>query len=596
MSHSNSRTLNHTWYRLLLSLLITSLLLASHVPPAKASTIINGGAIIGNQTWTQVGSPYIITADLTVVENATLTIEPGVSVRFDRGVGMLVEGALIARGSADNLILFTSNQFVQVAGDWENIRFSSTAVHTTLDGNGAYLSGSILEYFALEYADGSSATDETEDSAILAYSLLIDHCILRLNRARAIYNYGTQFAPGRVSNCDIHHNNSQFPGGGIYARYNTIQYNTLSNNYSNNGGGIYAQFSTVDSNTLIYNRSSNGGGIHATSSTVTNNVLQNNSSGSGGGFYMIGGTATANTLQNNIATIQGGGVYANNGSTLNDNNITDNLSYGDGGGIYSRFSTVSNNTISNNRASNKGGGAYAYDTALIANTVSGNQVSSATSGGSGVYVFGSDLIQGNTIVNNEGPAELIIGGIEFEGSPPVYNNSLFDNSPYDAVVKTADTISGTNNYWATAVNTEIAAHIYDLNDDPARGELIFEPFLSVPSSEAPLPPPLGLSAQFTGSSATLTWEPVPGFASGWGYRLFYDIDSGLPPYGGGGLDQGSSPIDTLAQREFTLTGLSSSTDYYFAVVVYDDGGRQSWYSNVVWKRNVRRVFMPIINR
>jgi hypothetical protein len=45
-------TLNHTVW--LLFLLITSLLLASHVPPAKASTIIDGGAIIGNQAWTRV--------------------------------------------------------------------------------------------------------------------------------------------------------------------------------------------------------------------------------------------------------------------------------------------------------------------------------------------------------------------------------------------------------------------------------------------------------------------------------------------------------------------------------------------------------------
>ena len=48
---------------------------------AVASTAITGGNV-GNQTWTVSGSPYIISGDITVQSNSTLTIQNGVDVQF----------------------------------------------------------------------------------------------------------------------------------------------------------------------------------------------------------------------------------------------------------------------------------------------------------------------------------------------------------------------------------------------------------------------------------------------------------------------------------------------------------------------------------
>jgi len=53
-------------------------------------------------------SPYIVTGNILVNQGVTLTIEPGVTVKFNKDLYMYVDGTLIARGIEGNLITFTS--------------------------------------------------------------------------------------------------------------------------------------------------------------------------------------------------------------------------------------------------------------------------------------------------------------------------------------------------------------------------------------------------------------------------------------------------------------------------------------------------------
>ena len=88
----------------------------------------------------------------------TLTVEPGVTVLFAHNIGMLVNGTLIARGTAQLPILLTSASIIPGAGDWASVGFGGSAVGATYDGSGHYLAGSILEYTSVLYAGGNGAT------------------------------------------------------------------------------------------------------------------------------------------------------------------------------------------------------------------------------------------------------------------------------------------------------------------------------------------------------------------------------------------------------------------------------------------------------
>ena len=79
------------------------------------------GVISSNTTWTLANSPYVVTGNILVSEGVTLTIEPGVVVKFDSEKVMQIRGELIAQGTSDSKITFTSNASSPAANDWANI-------------------------------------------------------------------------------------------------------------------------------------------------------------------------------------------------------------------------------------------------------------------------------------------------------------------------------------------------------------------------------------------------------------------------------------------------------------------------------------------
>jgi parallel beta-helix repeat protein len=71
-------------------------------------------------------SPFIVSDNIIVNQNATLTIEPGVQVRFGQDFNITVNGGIIADGTVDRPILFTSNSPNASTGDWGTILISGT--------------------------------------------------------------------------------------------------------------------------------------------------------------------------------------------------------------------------------------------------------------------------------------------------------------------------------------------------------------------------------------------------------------------------------------------------------------------------------------
>ena len=74
-------------------------------------------------SWTTAGSPYIVTGNLLLLPEDTLTIDPGVEVRFDGNYKLDVFGTLFAVGTEGDSISFVSN----AGGTWMSINFADDA-------------------------------------------------------------------------------------------------------------------------------------------------------------------------------------------------------------------------------------------------------------------------------------------------------------------------------------------------------------------------------------------------------------------------------------------------------------------------------------
>jgi hypothetical protein len=219
------------------------------------------GPIDTDTTWTQAGSPYIVVGHVTVGALATLTIEPGVTVKFDGNYYLQINGELLAQGSEGSEILFTSNQTNPAAGNWQGIYL-----------NGA-LASSRLIYCRIEYSQyGVKLTDCLGG----LNPIQISHCTIQDISKTGIYcansnplisdciiqNLGEYSIYCDKSNSDIANNTIQdYASSGVYVTGSPvpkIHNNTLTHRYHPVGNGIY---------------------LNQTSPEITNNVIEKNATG-----------------------------------------------------------------------------------------------------------------------------------------------------------------------------------------------------------------------------------------------------------------------------------------------------------------------------
>lgn len=82
-------------------------------------------------------SPYVVNGQLQVAGSATLEIQPGVEVRFEKGASLAAGGTgtakVIAHGTADAPIRFTSNLTSKAPGDWAGLYFFQGAAGSELE-------------------------------------------------------------------------------------------------------------------------------------------------------------------------------------------------------------------------------------------------------------------------------------------------------------------------------------------------------------------------------------------------------------------------------------------------------------------------------
>jgi hypothetical protein len=108
------------------------------------------GLITADETWSPDGNPHIV-SNVTVQNNALVTIMPGCTVKVHNGWGLSVgegsAGGLAANGTAAESILFTSDSSTPHPGDWPGITLDTGTTSSTrfqfctFEYGGNYLSG-----------------------------------------------------------------------------------------------------------------------------------------------------------------------------------------------------------------------------------------------------------------------------------------------------------------------------------------------------------------------------------------------------------------------------------------------------------------------
>jgi parallel beta-helix repeat protein len=362
-----------------------------------------GGVICSDTTWSAAGSPYVVSvvAGGTVVVccDATLTIDPNVQVRFEAGLSLRVAGTLIARGTDQERIRFTSDQAAPAAGDWGRVEFLDQAEDAVFDANGVYVSGCILEHCVVEYGGFGDYGAINVNGA----GPYLRHCEVRDNLRSGIYVYGAP--PMRIENCDVHDNgksgiylynsggntlvgnlvwrNSDSHGGGIRGGWgsgsNTLIGNTIWENDSDSYGGgvvLYSGSNVLRGNVIIANTAAFGGGI-AFEFSSDNLVFENEISGNsvshyGGGIHFRFSDRNAvgvNTIAANSSDVDGGAIEFNESerNVLNGNVIRHNSTVKDGGAIAAHYcdgNVLSGCTFAGNTAGAKGGAMCGYGTGM----------------------------------------------------------------------------------------------------------------------------------------------------------------------------------------------------------------------------------------
>ncbi len=134
-----------------------------------------------NTTWDLAGSPYIIQGIIIYIMSAsTLTIEPGVTVRFDENTQLETEGgsSIVAEGSYGNEILFTWNSGSPAVDDWNAVHLSQSPA-------------SSFSCCVFEYGEYNLYIEQSD--------LTVSHCTSR----NSFYGITCANASPQVESCDI---------------------------------------------------------------------------------------------------------------------------------------------------------------------------------------------------------------------------------------------------------------------------------------------------------------------------------------------------------------------------------------------------------
>jgi len=449
-----------------------------------------GGELTGNETYSPGNNPYIVTQDLIVSNDVTLTILPGVEMQFESGTGLVVNGTLIAKGTGNQLIRFIPKYQTTLPGLWNGIVFNNAK--TILKPDSTYSSGSVLSGSIISNASYSVTLDY--NTALLIENTRIEQC-----------SFGIYIkASGRntIRNCTL--KNCDF---GIF----------LASGYENPANKIYGNSISGSNDVGIFINSVAGSSNH---NFITGNRISScnigvhigNYSNNGAGFNLISGNSftgnkdalklfqQSNTVSNNYFMLNRSGILC----WQSDNNvITHNLFSRNVQNALTLAAGSSYNNVSYNSLNYNNGAIWIKPDSLR------NSLSNS-------FLY-------NTVFKNTAFS------FQVQNTPQgaVQFNNIFRNGDYQSFKNLSDTIIHAEyNYWGAVSGSSIDSIILDKNDDPQRGEVLYNPILDNILSTAPVPPPEKVIKQRIGNDIVVSWAPEE-LSDLNGYNLYFGSNDGI---------------------------------------------------------------------
>jgi len=523
------------------------------------------GLINSNTTWTVTGNPYIVTGNVLVNTGVTLTVEPGVIVKFNSGKALQIRGILRAIGTSSDKITFTSNLPTPASADWSNILFYDQAQsYDSASGTGCILNHCIVEYAGEQIPTSDFAAIKSD-----VCTPYIKNCTVRNNRCNGIYIYnaatniridsciaennyggisGSSSASVAIENCTVYNCNGGFSVSG----YTLV---TFINNIVENGfGGVGLSSANIIYcfNNKLFNNNYSDFSLFSEYLYASNNYFTHNATCSLGVYSKYG------YFKKNI-------IVCNEWTSLN---IEDQLN--------STF-IVSNNIYADNFES---GAVTLNNCVFTKNTIYSNSVYNYS-----LYSYQNDgchnnTICGQTVVQSYSPSVL---SLIYTSSPNFINNNVFHNEGYVYVnnyLQTEPDFYLQNNWWGTSNDSIIQTDlIYDWFDNSSLGIVIYQPFLTEADTIAPISPPYNLTkSDLGGGSVLLTWDPNPESDLA-GYKVYWGSPTGY---------SFANSIDVGNVTSYILSGVNYSDT--IAVTAYDNlttgiddqfNGNESWFAHDV---------------
>ncbi len=375
-----------------------------------SQTFVPGGTVSGN--WDKFGNPFLVQGDITVPQDSTLNIYPGVNIVFQGEYAFSVYGTLRMVGSLEDSILVTA---ADTNSGWRGLKIFNQ-VNSNVDST--LLAYSILEY-AKNFISGKGGAIYTENSV----RLLVSKCDIRNNAAEYGAGIFFQNAPVIIKNCRVWNNAATNRGGGLYLDESAVDVRNseIVSNRALVGGGVYVRASDAEFlNIIIKNNESDAGGggivLHDDSDVLMNNcnISNNLANGSGGGMAI---------LENSQSIFRYCDFYQN--SSIKDQFLAF------GGGIFiTAFDNLPlfiNCVISGNYSDDEGAGLYSEsDTELIGCLITQNENGTEVVLGGGGLFLGKDSFKILNCTFSANQSECGSSIYLWEGDMEIFNSIFWD--------------------------------------------------------------------------------------------------------------------------------------------------------------------------